>query len=244
MTVDLKKVRKDEESHKCIHCGVELTDENWRPCERNRNVRVCRDCRILQDHKSRERKGKKVRKRGGLVSCDVLEERRRRRKENRCIYCGVKLTDENWRPSWRNKRWCCKTCAALEDAKYRGKKRDEVNEKKRIQRKFIFLDPGNKNVKGKPKRIYTGYCEVCGEENVRLEYHHWDDSNTYKGMWLCRWCHMLAEAIDRGKPVEKYLSLKKRIDSRWEKENTGPSVKAISPSGSGSPTPQAPGVQT
>lgn len=153
-------------------------------------------------------------------SWDELDTRYLRRKENRCIHCGVKLTEENWSESKQNRYWCCRDCLNKRDRERRNKKRNEINKKRREREKLMFSSTKNKKIYGKPKRFYTGYCEVCGVENERLEYHHWDDSNTYKGMWLCRWCHAMAEALDRGKDASKYLSLKKQIDEIWQKGNT------------------------
>lgn len=33
-------------------------------------------------------------------------------------------------------------------------------------------------------------CPVCGCTHRMLNYHHVDDNNTLKGIWLCCYCHM------------------------------------------------------
>jgi len=55
-------------------------------------------------------------------------------------------------------------------------------------------------------------CELCGFKAKRLEYHHWDDSDLERGVWLCGFCHRFAEWVDRGL-VPKYLELKSKIES-------------------------------
>lgn len=77
-----------------------------------------------------------------------------------------------------------------------------------------------RNVEGKGIRIYaTGKrtrphrCELCGGSNtssgkgIRLKYHHWDDTDFSKGLWLCSRCHQVAEAVDSG-TVSIYMKLK------------------------------------
>ena len=59
-----------------------------------------------------------------------------------------------------------------------------------------------------------GLCELCGK-TVRLNYHHWDDTQINKGLWLCARCHVLAEVVDHMHDAEdKYLSLKKQEEIR------------------------------
>lgn len=63
------------------------------------------------------------------------------------------------------------------------------------------------------KRLYPSdqCCEVCGVNHKRLMYHHWDDADPSKGVWVCYLCHQLSEGIDRGL-VPKYLGLKQLIE--------------------------------
>jgi len=72
------------------------------------------------------------------------------------------------------------------------------------------------------KRPWPGRCELC-ERNVTalgrigrnrrdmvLYWHHWDDDNLEKGIWLCRRCHSFAGLMDCEEVdfVKKYLGLK------------------------------------
>lgn len=54
-------------------------------------------------------------------------------------------------------------------------------------------------------------------------YHHWDDGNYSKGIWVCMRCHLKAECIDKmlmGKYLDfknNYLIKKKEIEKEFEK---------------------------
>lgn len=74
------------------------------------------------------------------------------------------------------------------------------------------------------KRPYLGICEICGalDQNLggkrkgsKLDWHHWDDKHPEFGLWLCFYCHRLAEAVEkRGITVDHlslYLALKQNI---------------------------------
>jgi len=69
-----------------------------------------------------------------------------------------------------------------------------------------------------PKRKYPedGKCELNGESGKKLLYHHWDDENMRKGIWVCFQCHRFVEAIDQGWHLSllgKYLRLKEEINN-------------------------------
>ncbi|GAI02239.1 unnamed protein product, partial [marine sediment metagenome] len=51
---------------------------------------------------------------------------------------------------------------------------------------------------GLHKRLKPNHCELCGNSKAHLVYHHWDDSNKSKGIWVCNKnkCHELTEAVD------------------------------------------------
>jgi hypothetical protein len=77
------------------------------------------------------------------------------------------------------------------------------------------------NIEGKvktlkvDKRLYPGHCELCGIDDSEhiLKYHHWDNQNMSKGLWLCQNCHTLAEVYDkRGNLLELYVTLKGKIE--------------------------------
>lgn len=80
-----------------------------------------------------------------------------------------------------------------------------------INGKYVVLHLPN-------KRHHPGYCELCGNDNTRLGYHHWDDSCPSKGLWLCHKCHMLAEATDGGISSDKYLRLKMGVEEEFKQK--------------------------
>lgn len=61
------------------------------------------------------------------------------------------------------------------------------------------------------KRARPEECELC--KRVRkLLYHHWDDRDYSRGLWLCLRCHTVAEAADAGVFSDEYLKLRQVID--------------------------------
>jgi len=126
-----------------------------------------------------------------------------------------------------------------ESLKQRSKKwhtdnREKANEKSRVynrthketvranQRRTSLCTRDNDGnqiiIQGLNKRAYTGFCELCKEEGLKLNYHHWDNENYNKGVWLCYRCHVLSEMVESGLNipglVSKYISLKNELDTR------------------------------
>lgn len=70
------------------------------------------------------------------------------------------------------------------------------------------------------KRNYPEYnkCEVCKRESKRLAYHHWDHNNLLKGLWVCPYCHVLAEILDKdASRIVTYQAIKRRVDDEHSK---------------------------
>ena len=119
-----------------------------------------------------------------------------RKSQGLCINCGepayIKPNDD---PAI-----VCASCLMKKEARWKRNYR--------IKR----LGIGGKWVGGFNKRAYSEICEVCGGGGV-LVYHHWDDSNPNKGLWLCRRCHSIAEIIDRidsgGKDIDPVVLVAK-----------------------------------
>jgi len=66
------------------------------------------------------------------------------------------------------------------------------------------------------KRVFPrdGMCEVCGKFPAK-HYHHWDDNNLMKGVWVCVPCHKGIEWVDgeRGKSLrDRWPKLKAMIE--------------------------------
>ena len=59
------------------------------------------------------------------------------------------------------------------------------------------------------RRLKPEKCEKCGKKRKRMGWHHWDDNDLRKGMWLCWPCHIFAERVDYGE-AKKYLELKEK----------------------------------
>lgn len=146
--------------------------------------------------------------------------------KKRCIKCGkLKETDE----FYANKstidglnKWC-KDCSR----KYRKNwyKHNKERHKKnciRYKRQHRIVTKGGRILKGKKrKRPKDGICELCGrecdKEKKQLSYHHWDDNNLLKGIWVCYKCHGFVEGF-MPELGEKWLSLKEKIDKEAERK--------------------------
>jgi hypothetical protein len=76
-------------------------------------------------------------------------------------------------------------------------------------------------INGQPVTIYhlnkrrrPENCELCQKQRKRLVYHHWDDSNFNKGMWLCLGCHHFISRVERG-DLEIYERIKIKIEAEF-----------------------------
>ena len=123
---------------------------------------------------------------------------------------------------------------------WRKNNRDKVLEYKRKYRqghkKSLRKTRLSTTINGKPvvltglnKREYLGYCEMCGKSSeytdeykgkgFRLNYHHWDDNNPSKGIWVCALCHYFVEALERRLSPQRYYDLKKMVEKHYNKIN-------------------------
>lgn len=87
------------------------------------------------------------------------------------------------------------------------------NNKRRASRRIMQLNISGKTIYGLNKRPYTGYCEICGRRKLRFVYHHWDNSNYNKGIWVCTHCHWAVEGVEKG-----YDGIYKNLKQKIEKE--------------------------
>ena len=63
------------------------------------------------------------------------------------------------------------------------------------------------------KRPRPETCEICNLPKDYLAWHHWNPEYPALGVWACRKCHGLAEAVDNGsglEHIERYLMLKEK----------------------------------
>lgn len=94
------------------------------------------------------------------------------------------------------------------------KKTRSKRKRRRESRLSVEISGKCMNVKVQ-KRPYTGFCELCNSKQKNLSYHHWDDMNLTKGLWLCPKCHRFAEFIDRNlKMINRYLKVKSRAHNQ------------------------------
>jgi len=137
-----------------------------------------------------------------------------------CRRCGKPLTSENYGKYavQRKTRWrMCNSCYLTW---YRNWERTSPAAAKRRERhkdyaraNYIgYSNPAKRRyIKVENKRPYSSNCELCGKK-TKTVYHHWDDKDYSKGLWLCLRCHNVAEGVEQGVD-QKYLDLKKKIES-------------------------------
>lgn len=136
-----------------------------------------------------------------------------------CSKCGTSLTEDNWYKSDKEgnpKHYRCKTCVREDKRKYELANKDKLNISRQAFRRKYRLGQAGGVVLKVVKRDYTNKCEICGKDNCKLDYHHWDNSNYMKGLWLCRVCHYVAESVDAIDEInsrsQKYIELKKKLE--------------------------------
>lgn len=66
------------------------------------------------------------------------------------------------------------------------------------------------------RREKPNTCELC-DSNVKLVYHHWDNSELERGVWVCHDCHVICELSDgyhgnRRDLQSKYIELKENVN--------------------------------
>lgn len=133
-----------------------------------------------------------------------------------CPHCKLVKDIEEFSKSKATKDgfhgWCKLCCKS-----YHSKNRTQLSRKARDRRRTTLLrSTTEKAWSGLTKRPYTNYCEVCGKpHSLHLNYHHWDDTNPSKGIWVCFSCHMIITLYESGKSakcIKKYLLLKEELD--------------------------------
>jgi len=87
--------------------------------------------------------------------------------------------------------------------------------KKRWRERYITTtnDDGNPILIITIKRTFptSNCCELCNKFYNKLVYHHWDNIDPSKGLWLCGYCHLVAEKLDIN-IHEKYFNLKQLVE--------------------------------
>lgn len=107
----------------------------------------------------------------------------------------------------------CKKCASeksKESAARLGKTVTTYNRDKMRMRRLVTSNGVIFTGKlGKREYPTNHQCEIC-KEHKRLVYHHWDDNDLSKGMWICVLCHTAAHWLDKHAEDEYHL-LKQKI---------------------------------
>lgn len=124
---------------------------------------------------------------------------------------------EELKKSARDWYWAHREYCSQRAKRYHQRHRAENRECQR--QTALTTTDGNGNalyLSGLNKRPHPDHCELCVVENIRLSYHHWDNSNYSKGIWLCYQCHVLVGMIDSGilvkDLIERYGELKHTVE--------------------------------
>jgi len=111
---------------------------------------------------------------------------------------------------------------------YREKHKEEIRNRRELNREKTLawgrkhrlgIGRGCKKINGLNKRDWTNHCELCGKIIEKPHYHHWDDNNLSKGIWICIRCHRMVEAYEKGDIIylKKYLQLKNSLNIKFNK---------------------------
>ncbi len=107
----------------------------------------------------------------------------------------------------------CKQCHLASNREWVNNHREQYRKTQRDRlRKYRIGQNGKNLIHVINKRDYPSdeKCEIC-RERVRLVYHHWDNSDFSKGMWICTKCHVSAHWLDKY-PDSLYYDLKHKIN--------------------------------
>ena len=101
---------------------------------------------------------------------------------------------------------------------YYKENKEEILKKVLIYNRKTTLIIDGKKINGLNKRDWTGYCELCGNNNTKINYHHWDDKNPSKGIWICGTCHFMVTAYEHGRfaYLQRYIRLKRFLDKQFK----------------------------
>ena len=141
-----------------------------------------------------------------------------------CPKCKIEKPIEDFgNRTGRKCQFYCKVCHSKYNSDWykRNKERASANHRRVTRR--TSLTSSNKRFKGLHKRVYPNHCEICGVlRERRLHYHHWDDSNPSRGIWICFYCHRLVEFYEKGliaSYLRKYLTLKQIVEMTVRPDN-------------------------
>ena len=102
-------------------------------------------------------------------------------------------------------------------------KKQKAREDARLHRLSTVKNGKSIRIYDLNKRSYSETCEICGK-NTHLVYHHWDDNNYSKGIWVCVRCHLIIEIMDKmlsnnlSDSMKTYLIKKSQIEEEFKKK--------------------------
>ncbi len=137
-----------------------------------------------------------------------------------CSDCKKDLPELDFYRKGRKRDTICKKCKDKRARKWR-----KGNEKYLKGRRDYMRKSRVSHIKVSGKRLYPSdeCCELC-RKKVRLVYHHWDDKDFGKGMWICLPCHRGVHWLELF-DSKIYFNLKKEIEQGiakklryWEEE--------------------------
>lgn len=145
--------------------------------------------------------------------------------KKRCAKCGKMKDVSEFSKQKATKdelqSWC-KECILNYQKAWRIRNKKSIKKSNRKWHQKNTVTTGPRTIKGKKrKRPKDGICELCDKkcdkEKKILGYHHWDDDDMLKGIWLCYKCHMLIEHEEEYKALLlKWHPLKAEIDKEAE----------------------------
>ena len=125
-----------------------------------------------------------------------------------CRICNTILTEQTISGKGKTGQRICKQCRR-DWMRHRVIFSSQDGNKRQI---FCSLD----------KRPYPKdeCCEICSNTSHRLAYHHWNDAEPDKGIWICSYCHGICNFFERSQTqrvkhiIETYLFLKNLLQVR------------------------------
>lgn len=98
-------------------------------------------------------------------------------------------------------------------AKYEEMIKRHTRKAKENARRFEVATTNGKIIKGiKRDRPKDELCELYGFKPKRLNYHHYDDNDLLKGMWVCGECHWAVEKFEKENFFKRYVDLCRQIN--------------------------------
>ena len=185
----------------------------------NRIIRRCPECGTTFEvpQSANHKRTTCSRKCSGIRKTRIFKESVLGRTEKECCRCHKifplsQFTNHRQKPD--GKFPYCKKCHIKANKEYNTRNRERIRIRQRdYMRQYRIGQSGKdiRNVKNKRKYPENNKCELC-HQAARLVYHHWDNSDFSKGMWICTKCHVASHWLETHCPYDFY-KLKSKISS-------------------------------